>query len=143
MIFPVNRSPPADTEACAPPGRDADPGVRRAQRGRSADYCLEARMEILCGEFGADGVRAISWTSSSYVNARDCIFADNAGEGIRVENANMSCTESYNVFVNGGIQVNGAPQALASPAYESASDGDHRGAYQEVMIPAGTIFLLK
>ena len=141
------------------------------RRDASTWYRVQGTLEnCTIADNGADGVRAISWTSSSYVNAKDCIFAGNGGEGIRIENANMSCTESYSVFFNDGIEVNGAPQALSgtsssdspllfgsgtkpspwylignilSSAYESASDGEHRGAYQDLMIPTSTVIMLR
>jgi hypothetical protein len=112
-------------------------------------------------------------TAGSYCRATNSIFMDNLGRGLNVgTNAAVAftCSEGYNVFFNDDIVVNGSGQSLAasssaadpllyrkdtkpapwymigaggSSAFFSASDGGHRGAYQEVRIPAGTVILMR
>jgi hypothetical protein len=120
-----------------------------------------------------DGLHMVSRKPGSYGNAADCIFSANGGHGINLDNpANaFTCADSRNVFFGDDILTNGTAQAPAasssvsdplfnahtpkpdpwykvgsstSPAYRSAGDGGHRGAYQDdALLIRGTAVLFR
>lgn len=143
------------------PGYNSAPGSNRVQA---------VVLHCTLADNGGDGLKMASVVAGSWAHVTNSITAGNDGGAINLMGSGFTCAEGYNVFHDDALMVNGAPQspaatsstgnplfmasgakpvpwyalgAKASPAWESATDGTHRGAWQGSLEPRGTILLVR
>lgn len=138
--------------------------------GSKASNCVYATLShCTVADNGGNGLHTASSMSGCWIGVTDSIFANNGGSGLNLEGPPGVYTrsEGYNVFLDDDILVSGTPVALAattagtgplfygrrekpdpwyrigfktSPAYRSATDGGHRGAYlMDRLLMKGTV----